>query len=162
MSTFPGLPRPVFAYNFGAVQCIVGGVALSNFGSDGSISFETGSQIVESEVSADGYVVYTANNDDRVQVTITLSEVSGAVPLLDSLMKAQVITMHSGGPIAPLAFFLQDPATGDAIESEYVIFLQEPNISKSKSVGTREFQIELPYARFSAKHQKGIFNQPTV
>ena len=162
MANFPGLPSPVFAYNFGAVQCIIGTVALSNFGSDGSISFEMGSQIVESEVSADGYVVYTANNDQRVQVTITLSEVSGAVPLLDGLMKSQVQTLHDGGPIAPLSFFLQDPATGDQIESEYVVFLQEPGISKSKAIGTREFLIELPYARFSSKHLKGVFNTPTV
>lgn len=162
MANYPGLPSPVFAYNFGAVQCIVGGVALSNFGSDGSISFEMGSQIVESEVSADGYVVYTANNDQRVQVTITLSEVSGAVPLLENLVRSQVQTLHGGGPISPIGFFLQDPATGDQIESEYVIFLQEPGISKSKAIGTREFQIELPYARFAGSHQKGPNNTPTV
>lgn len=160
MATFPGLPRPVFSYNFGAVKCIVGVVPLANFGADGGVSFEPQSQLVESEVSADGYVVYTANNDERVRATITLSEVSGAIPLLDAMVKAQAGVMFAGGPIVPLPFLLVDPATGDVVESEYVIFLQEPGLSKSKSIGTREYQIELPYARF--KMLPGGKNIPVI
>jgi hypothetical protein len=160
MATFPGLPRPVFSYNFGAVQCIIGTVPLANFGTDGSISFEFPSQLVESEVSADGYVVYTANNDERVRVTITLSEVSGAVPLLDELVKAQAGLMFAGGPLTPVPFYLLDPATGDTIASEYTVFLQEPTITKQKAIGTREYLVELPYARF--RQQPGVTNIPVV
>lgn len=160
MATFPGLPRPVFSYNFGAVQCIIGSIPLANFGSDGSIQVEIQGPLVESNLSADGYVVYTASNDERVQVTITLSEVSGAIPLLDALVKAQAGLMFAGGPIAPVAFFLLDPATGDTLASEYVVFIQEPGVSKSKSIGTREYVIELPYARF--KQLPGVKNIPVL
>jgi hypothetical protein len=152
MATYPGLPRPAFAYNFAAVQCIIGTVPLSNFGSDGGISFELPSQLVESEVSADGYVVYSANNDERVRATITLMETSGAIPLLDALVKAQAQLLFAGGPLAALPFYLKDPANGDEIASEYCVFLQEPTISKAKAIGTREYQVELPYARFLTIH----------
>lgn len=162
MQAFSGLPRPVFAYNFGAVHCSIGPVTLSNFGADGSVSFEYSSQIVESEVSADGYVVYTSNNDDRVQVTITLSEASKAVDLLDAQMRKQVENMHQGKAIDELVFYMEDPATGDFIRSPYTVFLQEPGISKSKSLGTREFRLELPYARFAFQHAKGQSNATTT
>lgn len=160
MATFPGLPRPVFAYNFGAVQCILGTVPLSNFGSDGGIEGELPSQLLESEVSADGYVIYTANNDERIRFTITLSAHSGALPLLEAMVFAQSAVMHAGGTLPVLPFFLLDPATGDEITSEHTIFLQSAVISKGKSAGTRQYIIELPYARH--RQVVGAKNAPTL
>ena len=142
------------------MQCIVGGVALSNFGTDGGISFEYPSQLMESELSADGYVTYSGNNDERVRVTITLLETSGAIPLVEALIKTQVNAVFAGSPLAPVAFFMTDPATGDTVVSEYVVFLQEPAPSKAKGIGTREYILELPYARFTGA--KGVVNAQTA
>lgn len=160
MATPPGLPRPAFTYNFAAIQCIVGGVALSNFGTDGGISFEYPSQLMESELSADGYVTYSGNNDERVRVTITLLETSGAIPLVEALIKTQVNAVFAGSPLTPVPFYMSDPATGDHVVSEYVVFLQEPAPSKTKGIGTREYILELPYARFTGA--KGALNIATV
>lgn len=159
MATPPGLPRPAFSYNFAAVQCIIGTVSISNYGADGSIEFEFPSQIAESEVSADGYVTYVANSDERVRVRIRVAENSGVLALLQNFIRTQVQASFQGAPVPFLNFRFFCPSTGDAVNSQYAVFLNEPTPSKSKALGTREFLLELPDARF--RIQQGLLNVVT-
>lgn len=155
-----GLPRPHFNYNFAAITVVLGNVPLSNYGSDGSIEFEFPSQLMESELSADGYVTYVDNTDERVRVTITVSETSGALAALQNMATRQMVASRLGQALPVLPFTFLDRITGDGVVSEAAIFLNTATPSKSKSLGTREFVIELPYAR--GLMQVGVNNAPTL
>lgn len=155
----PGLPRPAFSYNMGAVRLVIGSVPISNYGPDGSIDFEFPSALVESELSADGYVTYVVQNDERLRCTIRISEKSGALPLLQALWTAQQAAMYAGGLVAPLIFAMVCPSTGDIVQSEYCVFLNTPTTSKTKGLSTREYQVELPGGRYRAL--VGTLNIPT-
>lgn len=143
----PGVPRPIHNYNFGAVVCSVGGVVLSNYGSDGGIAMELPSAIAESEQSADGVVTYTNTSDERVKVTITLMETSQAIPALQAVLLPQLLALFAGAPVPPIILGVFDPATGDSMLGGAAILLQEPSISKSKGASTREYVFEVPYGR---------------
>ncbi len=148
MAVVPGLPRPAYQYNFARIQCVVGGIALSQFGDDGGVEFEYGSDLVEASTSADGFRTYTALNDESVKVTITLRPHSPAVALLDGLVKTQAATLGLAAYATPVTFFFLDPSTGSTVASEYCIFMSEPTQNAMKALGERVYVLDLPYARF--------------
>lgn len=143
----PGVPRPVRTYNFGAISCILGPVPLSNYGADGEIEFDLPSDLMTSEVSADGFVTYSIEMDQRVRVTIRVMETSAVLPLLQALVDTQVARTWDGHQLPDYPFIMSCPTTGDLIGGR-VVFLKEPVMTKAKTAGTREFQLELPYGRF--------------
>lgn len=156
----PGVPRPIHNYNFGAVVCSIDGIVITNYGSDGGIAIELPSAIAESEISADGVVTYTNTSDERVKVTITLTETSQAIPRIMAALRPQLLNLFAGSPVVPTVFAFQCPATGDAIIDAQAVLLQEPSTSKAKGISTREFVFELPYSRHRVV--MGIRNGPVV
>ena len=151
-------PKPVVTYNLATVVCTVGSVPISNYGEDGGVDIELPASLLESKISADGFVVYEAVNDDRVTVKITVSATSRVAKLLLELATIQMDAVRTGQPMPAVPFGLFDPATGDRCDSPYAVFIQTPTPSKGKAVGTREFDLELPYARSNIK--LGENNQP--
>lgn len=143
----PGAPRTVRSFNFGAITCAIGPVALSNYGADGEIEFDYPSDIMTSELSADGFVTYSVEMDQRVSVTIRLMETSRALPLLQAMVDTQVARIWAGNQLPEYPFIMACPSTGDLIGGR-IVFLKEPVMSKQKQAGTREFSLEMPYGRF--------------
>lgn len=144
----PGAPRPLGSYSFSAISLVIGNIFVSNYDPEGTIQFEYPGDQVESDVSADGFVVYSWMADDRVKCTITLSQKSGSLPQVQALATSIRTVCMAGGQIVPAGFLMNDPSTGDQIFSEYVVVLNEGTPTKGKKAGTRTIVMELPYARY--------------
>lgn len=128
------------------VVLVIGGVQVSGYGNgDDAIGFEWVSPLAESDVMADGDVVYSRLNDRRLKATLTLSQKSRAHLLLWGLIEAQ----HGdniGVPVPlllPLPFMMLDFCTGESIGGECV-FMSRPAGNKGKKIGNVEYMIELP------------------
>jgi len=139
---------------------VVNGVTLSDYGSDGGISFEPQSDEVESQLSADGLVNYSANHDRRMRATITVMAHSFAAQYLDARYRAQKRNLESDGSLGGETFFFFNPATGEKIASGNLVFVTIPSYSVEKSEGERDFVVELPYGRDG--EQPGTLGVPPV
>lgn len=146
----PSQPRTLHTYNFGALQVILAGIPISNYGPDGAVEVELPSDMLESNVSADGFVTYEANQDDRLDITVRVMETCAALPMLQVLWNAQQQAMRAGRNPPPWVFSMLCGSTGDQIVGR-MVFMKEPTAGKGKSVGTREIMIQLPYARCTGR-----------
>jgi len=90
---------------------------------------------------------------------VTVMENSPAVEYLMGLRAAQQQAMREGRIIPPLAWGHRDPSVGDIITSPYAVFVTFPTITKARTIGTREFQLELPYAKGNIILAKPALNQ---
>lgn len=140
---------PVNYFNFDDNIVTVAGRRLGVFATDGGVSYAPQSDDVQSDVGADGIPHYSMLNDGRLRVTITLMEDSDSVNWLMSLKEAQQAAMRTGLKIPPLAFRHQDRNLGDVVTSAYAIFITTPEVNKARTIGTRTFQLELPYAKYN-------------
>lgn len=140
---------PVNYYNFENNIITIDGRRLGMWGTDGGVSYASKSDLVQSDVGADGVVHYSGLNDDRLEVTITLMEDSDSVAYLMQKMAAQQAAMKTGSlrSIPPMAYRHRDLGLGDIITSAYAIFMNVPDIAKARTIGTRVFRLELPYAK---------------
>ena len=150
------LPRPAYAYTFKAVNLTLAGVPISRYGPDGGIEFDTQANLVESETTADGYVIYTAQNDDRITCTVTISQFSPQYDEIMEIIRGQMLGINVGLGIPPLPTSLFDPATGDLFASEYTVFVKEPMPNKTKTLGPVTIEVEFPYGRW------GFLRRPNV
>lgn len=144
------MPLPqatVRSYSFAQVVCSVGGLPLSDYGSDGGIAFEGQSDELESQLSADGVVNYSANHDRRIRVTITLMGHSASARYMDSLFRTQKTALESGAPFNGATFYFFNPATAESIGSDAAVIISAPSFSAEKTEGEREYVLELPYGR---------------
>jgi hypothetical protein len=133
-------------YDLKNVVCTIGGVPISGYGETDAVTLEWTSDIVESTVTADGQAIYSRLNDRRLNVTVTLSQKSRAVGLLQTMLDAQHgETLPIAPPqILPLPFLLIDPASGDQISSFDTVFMQRPAPSKGRTIGEVQFMVQLP------------------
>lgn len=140
---------PVNYYNFNNNVVTIGGRRLGIFAADGGIQYTPKSDNIQSDVGADGVVHYSGLNDARLEVTITLMEDSDSVAYLMALIEAQNIAANQGGQrsLPPLPFKHRDLSLGDSIISPYCIFMNMPEVNKQRTIGTRVFRAELPYAK---------------
>lgn len=138
---------PLNYYNFENNIITLNGRRLGVWAQDGGVSYAPQSDDVQSDVGADGIVHYSGLNDDRLRVTVTLMENSPSVAYLMQLREAQKQAMKQGRVIPTLAWGHRDPSVGDIIVSPYAVFVTFPTINKARTIGTREFQLELPYAK---------------
>lgn len=121
------------------VQCIVAGVLVSGFGENDAVTVERMADQRESMPSADGDVVYSKTNDNRVRITLTLHDRSRAYRDLAAAAQAQL----ASPVIVPTPFFLSD-TNGDSITSAEAIFMRLPEPSKNRRAGEVQFLLELP------------------
>jgi hypothetical protein len=146
-------------YNFANNIISVGGRRLGVFATDGGVSYAPKSDILQSDLGADGIAHYSDLNDDRLEVTVTLMENSPSVTYLLSQMKLQRAIMKTGGVIPPLSFRHFDPSLGDLVQSDYTVFIAAPAVNKARTIGTREFKLELPYGLGNIKLAESIVNK---
>lgn len=123
---------------------VVGGFRIRGFSEDEAISYETEADAIEHLVSADGEVTVSTTNDERLVATITVMETSESCKILDELRRSQRDQMKQG-VLEEVEFSHSDRIVGDIVRGGG-IFLQYPKPSKSRTAGTREFMILLPYA----------------
>jgi hypothetical protein len=143
------LNAPLNYYNFANNIITIGGIRIGMFATDGGVSYAPKSDKVQSDVGADGIVHYSGLNDDRLEVTLTLMEDSPSVNYLLGLLNAQQLSMRTGGIILPIPYGHTDPSLGDIITSRHTIFMSLPEVAKQRTIGTRVFKLELPYAQGS-------------
>jgi hypothetical protein len=133
-------------YDLKLVVCTIGGVPISGYGETDALTLEWVSDIVEGTVTADGKALYSRLNDRRLNVTVTLSQTSRVVGLLQTMLDAQHgETLPFAPPqILPVPFYLLDPSTGDTIASFETVFMARPAPSKGRNVGEVQFMLQLP------------------
>jgi hypothetical protein len=133
-------------YDLTNVVCTVGGATVSGYGEDDAIEVEWDADIASYKTTADGRTIYSRLNQRGCVITITLMQTSRARLILEGLLETQHGDNVGIGPplIAPLPFYLLDPATGEQLTSSDAVFLNRPAASKGKEVGEVEFRIHLP------------------
>lgn len=143
------------SYNLKNVVCTLGSVTLDGYGEDEAVTVEWAADITDETVTADGQVVFNRLNDRRLHVTLHLNPTSNALPQLQALLETQ----HQDNigvslpVIAPLVFFLFDPATGTLYTGDAVI-TSRPAMSFAKRVGAVQYKLTLP----SPTYEVGVRN----
>ena len=122
----------------------IGGVVIGGYGKDGGIAYSYGSARYEDVVGADGQVTVSRLNDERVYAEITLMENSPAYKELMGLHRFQEIQAKLPTGILPLPYLHEDHVNGDVIASSHCVFLEQPEPSKSRTVGEITFKLLLP------------------
>lgn len=144
--------KPVKTYDLKAVYLLVGGYRIGGFGEQGAVSFEYGSNLVETTISADGQGTVSRSNDDSMTATITVMETSKSYKDLAALMVAQ----QAQSPITRLEFLMKDDINGDKVSARHAVFTMRPKPNKAKKVGEREFELWLPNAGENAQFGANI------
>jgi len=137
----------VKTYNIAALQLSLAGLTLDGFGDSDAISIEFMSEEMSSYASADGDVAVAANNDPRLNVKITLHQMSKANAVLSEVWQTQAaaIKLGVGVPITP--FFMLDPASGDTYREQSAVIMKLPDAAYGKEIDTREWTILLPFGK---------------
>jgi len=133
---------PLKTYNLTKCIFTLDEVRITGFGVDSVAEYERPSDIIEDDVSADGQVVASVTNDNRMYVTITLMETSLAYRQLATKFQIQ----NALTTIVPMKFLMHDLVNGDRIVEQYAMFKKMPVPSKGKKAGERQFQLLLPNA----------------
>ena len=143
-------------YDIANVVVTVGGAKISGYGEDDAIGIEWDEDLVTPKTTADGSTIYSRTNVKGCTVTLTLMQTSRAHLILMGFLEAQHgVSVGIGPPLlAPLPFFLLDPATGEQITSADCVFLNRPAPSKGKEVGEVEYRLHLP----APKHLPPVAN----
>lgn len=138
---------PLKTYNLKAGNLLtIGGIIVGGYGKDGGVTYSYGSSRYEDVVGADGQTTVSRLNDERMYVEITLMENSPAYKELLGLMRVQEIQATLPTGILPLPFLHEDIINGDTIASGYCVFMDQPEPSKSRTVGEVTFKLLLPNA----------------
>ena len=147
-----GIANVLKTYDFKQVRMIIGTQLIGGSGDEGGIAFSAEEDDWEHTVGADGEVVASATNDERIVATITVKATNKAVSKLYALYRSQKIIR----PIIPLGFMLTDPILGDIVPATYCLFLNFPDVDKMKATAEYEFRVLLPYAKKDI--QLGVLN----
>lgn len=138
--------QPVNNYNLKANIVTLGGIRIEGAAEDGFLTYEFGSDLIETTVGADGCVSVSMINDDSAIAVITVKETVPAAKILWDLSRAQRAAMQITR-IPPLPFYHADLITGDLASDPQAVFVSVPGMNKGSTLGTREFRILLPYVR---------------
>lgn len=131
-------------YNLATVQVTVGDFRVTGWSADDAANVVPVSDLMESEVAADGsHVSISQINDPRHEATLTVRRNTAAFRLLSDAMFAQ-LTEAETGAITPLAFQIFDPISGDKIVEKAARFMREPDMGFNKSQTDAEFKLLLP------------------
>jgi len=151
----PPIPgaKPMY-YNFANVFVAIQGVPLSHYGADGGVKFEyVTPERRMSEVSADGKVHVTRENDPRMLATITFKRVCPAAWTLRNLSDQCDLQEDSGLGLGYFGFDFSESGVpgkngnGDTCNAPVAYFKSVPAPEFMKGEGELEFVIELPNGR---------------
>ncbi len=133
-------------YDLKAISVFVRNVRVEGFAPNDAIGIEWTDDLVVVDTTADGQKVVSRTNDNGMNVVFNLMNTSEAYRRLALLMTEQY-ALGSPVPvsaIAPMPFRLFDPAIGDIITSEYLVFLNRPAPMKGRQAGVVQFRCLLP------------------
>lgn len=127
--------------NLDAVILVIGISLISGYGEGGAISIEPVSDLWSSAVGGDGNPGYAKNNDKRRKGTLTLRADSRAFREIYDMILAQ----QASPAIFPIAFRFENPANGEIVTDDQVVFMNWPTVDAMKDkIGDREITFELP------------------
>lgn len=131
-------------HNLAAVQLTVGSFRVTGFGPDDAISLAPMSDLIQSDVSADGaHVPISQINDPRWEGTMFVRRNTAAFRLLMESLQDQLAAAISGA-IPPLAFQVFDPISGDKITEANMRYVRYPDQGYAQAAAVAEFAILLP------------------
>lgn len=133
---------PVKTYKLLRVMFTLDEIRITGFGVDSVAEFERPSDIIEDDVTADGQVVVSYTNDNRMYVTITLLETSLAYKQLADKFNVQ----NAQDTLLPMKFLMIDLTNGDRVGEQFAVFKKMPVPTKGRKASERQFQILLPNA----------------
>lgn len=146
-------------YNFELCRLIIGGVIVGGYDDEGGVEYEPANDINEMTVGADGEATNSHITNDMVVATITLKETSKSYRDLMELAQEQWRTQRTpGGGAGAVSYTHFDPSTGDEIRERQAIFLNRPGQNKTRTAGSREIRMALPYALRNTKFASLILN----
>lgn len=134
-------------YNLAAILISIDGVPLEGFGDSDAIGFAFPSDLMTSYASADGEVAVAANNDPRIECTLTVHQLSGAHRTLHTVYQAQESALRAGLSVPTTAFFFRDPASGDQFSEQNAVIMALPESAYGKEIASREWKLLLPNGR---------------
>lgn len=134
-------------YNIAALLLSIDGQPIEGFGDSDAVTIAPMSDIMESYASADGETVVSATNDQRLEVTITVHQMSDAHRILGDALRLQEAALRAGQPVPTTAFFMRDPASGDQVSDQNAVIMALPESAYGKSITTREWKLLLPSGR---------------
>lgn len=134
------------------------GIKLGGFGETAAVSYEFVNDRAEHMAGADGIVVISNTNDDRLVATLTFMETSKSYAYVYGLYVAQQAAIRAGQRIPTLAYYHEDRINGDRVSAPDAVFITVPGPTKEKTAGEREFTILLPYAGDPFRMQMGPRN----
>jgi hypothetical protein len=136
-------------YDIDEVYCVIGpvgdvaAVRIDGYSSDGGVELSVPEDLGTLTHGNDGLPVWSKNHNERVEMTLSLSEMARTTQRLFGLLEAQL----DQAPIQPCPVFMKDKINGDQIEEQYGLFTNKPPPSKAGEAGAREFSLLLPNAR---------------
>ena len=132
-------------FNSNQVSLSLGGVPLSGFGEDTTVSIEWDSDITTDKISVDGVVTASKTNDLRATATITLMESSPSNAVLTGFYAAR---QAGGDAIGVVPFMLEDSISGERVNAAEAWVLKAPTVEKGKEAGEREWAVRLAKAGY--------------
>lgn len=129
-------------YNLRAVSCIVGDFIISEYGEDGAIELSPVTDAVVDSQGLDGITTYSATNDGRRELTITVAANGRAARDLGAVEIAQGVA-QAGGLLGAVPVQILDPISGDLVTGD-AILKTRPTITKAQGPGSRVWVFSMP------------------
>lgn len=138
-------------YDLKNVLITIGGIPMGGFGNNEAAVLQFGDDAKSSDVSADGQVVVSRNNDPRLFVVLTFLQTSGSIPVLEDFRNLQDGVEAGVGPalIPPLPFSLFNFTNDETVFDPNTIFMSQPGIPFGKNVGQTQYTLLLPGPDYS-------------
>ena len=132
-------------HNFKSNVIMLNGFRLYGFGDEDGVTYSPDADIHSKTTSIDGQPLYSKQNNFDLQATITVHAKSKAHKRLWALLKAQNLAADNVD-LVPYVWKHKDPTSGDLITCPQAIFMEYPEISKSRDLEMYEYTIDLPSA----------------
>lgn len=122
---------------FNLAECIItcDGVPVHGFNDGDAVSVEFESDITSDEAGSDGEVTRSVLNDRRATITFNLKSTSS----FNSFLRAKANLTRTAGDGDKFSFFLEDPASGEIVESRQTWVQTDPGSSVGREATDREW-----------------------
>lgn len=128
-------------YSLAQVLLVIAGVPIVGGLHDDAVTIEPAADLYEVVTGPDGHTVFNRVNNNDWLMTISLMETSRAVPLIDGVLQASLITIPGAPKLLPVS--MRDNLSGESITAGSAVFIRRPNMSKGATAGARAFALHL-------------------
>lgn len=126
-------------YSLKSVVLVLGGIPIAGGFTDDAVGLEPNGDLFDEANGADGNTVWNETLIDTWTLTISVSETSPLVPVLDGIVSAALIAVKIPGVPALLPGTLIDSLSGETTAWASGIPARRPNRGKGATAGTRSY-----------------------